>query len=59
MVDDSHAVGFLGEHGRGSIEYRKVLGKVDIVTGTFGKALGGAGGGFTLACSARFGMPRS
>ena len=49
MVDDSHAVGFLGEHGRGSIEYRKVLGRVDIVTGTFGKALGGAGGGYTAA----------
>lgn len=49
MVDDSHAVGFLGENGRGSIEYRKVLGKVDIVTGTFGKALGGAGGGYTAA----------
>lgn len=49
MVDDSHAVGFLGEHGRGSIEYRNVIGRVDIVTGTFGKALGGAGGGYTAA----------
>ena len=49
MVDDSHAVGFLGEHGRGSIEYRNVMGRVDIVTGTFGKALGGAGGGYTAA----------
>lgn len=49
MVDDSHAVGFLGANGRGSIEYRKVLGRVDIVTGTFGKALGGAGGGYTAA----------
>jgi glycine C-acetyltransferase len=47
MVDDSHATGFLGENGRGSIEYRQVIGRVDIVTGTFGKALGGAGGGFT------------
>ena len=47
MVDDSHAAGFMGENGRGSLEYRGVLGKVDIVTGTFGKALGGAGGGYT------------
>lgn len=47
MVDDSHAAGFLGENGRGSIEYRNVIGRVDIVTGTFGKALGGAGGGYT------------
>lgn len=47
MVDDSHATGFLGENGRGSIEYRQVIGRVDVVTGTFGKALGGAGGGFT------------
>ena len=47
MVDDSHAAGFMGENGRGSLEYRGVLGRVDIVTGTFGKALGGAGGGYT------------
>ena len=47
MVDDSHAAGFMGANGRGSIEYRNVLGRVDIVTGTFGKALGGAGGGYT------------
>jgi glycine C-acetyltransferase len=47
MVDDSHATGFLGEHGRGSIEYCDVIGRVDIITSTFGKALGGAGGGFT------------
>jgi glycine C-acetyltransferase len=47
MVDDSHATGFLGENGRGSIEYCQVIGRVDIVTSTFGKALGGAGGGFT------------
>lgn len=47
MVDDSHAAGFMGENGRGSLEYRGILGRVDIVTGTFGKALGGAGGGYT------------
>ena len=47
MVDDSHAVGVIGGGGRGSIEYRDVLGRVDIVTGTLGKALGGASGGFT------------
>ncbi len=47
MVDDSHAVGFLGEKGRGSIEHCGVIGRVDIVTGTLGKALGGASGGYT------------
>ncbi len=47
MVDDSHAVGVLGEGGRGSHEYRKVTGRVDILTGTLGKALGGASGGYT------------
>jgi glycine C-acetyltransferase len=47
MVDDSHATGFFGSTGRGSIEYRKVMGRVDIITSTFGKALGGASGGFT------------
>ncbi len=47
MVDDSHAVGFLGEHGRGTHEYRGVMGRVDILTGTLGKALGGASGGYT------------
>lgn len=47
MVDDSHAVGFLGKHGRGSHEYRGVMGRVDILTGTLGKALGGASGGYT------------
>jgi glycine C-acetyltransferase len=47
MVDDSHAVGFLGRHGRGTPEYRDVLGRVDILTGTLGKALGGASGGYT------------
>ncbi len=49
MVDDSHAVGFVGEHGRGSIEHCGVEGRVDIVTGTLGKALGGASGGYTSA----------
>lgn len=47
MVDDSHATGFFGPTGRGSIEHRKVMDRVDIVTSTFGKALGGASGGFT------------
>jgi len=47
MVDDSHAVGFVGQTGRGSIEHCKVMGRVDIVTGTLGKALGGASGGYT------------
>ena len=49
MVDDSHAVGFVGEQGRGTHEYCKVMGRVDIITGTLGKALGGASGGFTAA----------
>ncbi len=47
MVDDSHATGFLGKKGRGSIEYCGVLGEVDIITSTLGKAMGGASGGFT------------
>lgn len=47
MVDDSHAVGFIGEHGKGTPEYCKVLGRIDILTGTLGKALGGASGGYT------------
>ena len=47
MVDDSHAVGFIGEHGRGTHEYHQVMDKVDIITGTLGKALGGASGGYT------------
>ena len=51
MVDDSHAVGFLGKHGRGTHEYRDVMGRVDILTGTLGKALGGASGGYTSARS--------
>ena len=49
MVDDSHAVGFMGDHGRGTPEYCGVMGRVDIITGTFGKALGGASGGYTAA----------
>jgi glycine C-acetyltransferase len=47
MVDDSHAVGFIGEHGKGTHEYCGVMGRVDIITGTLGKALGGASGGYT------------
>lgn len=47
MVDDSHAVGFVGAHGRGTSEYCKVEGRVDVITGTLGKALGGASGGYT------------
>jgi glycine C-acetyltransferase len=47
MIDDCHATGFLGDTGRGTHEYRGVLGKIDIITGTLGKALGGASGGFT------------
>jgi glycine C-acetyltransferase len=47
MVDDSHAVGFMGKHGRGTHEYHHVMGRVDILTGTLGKALGGASGGYT------------
>ena len=49
MVDDSHAVGFMGEHGRGTPEFCGVMDRVDIITGTFGKALGGASGGYTAA----------
>jgi len=47
MVDDSHATGFVGATGRGSIEHRGVMGRVDVITSTLGKALGGASGGFT------------
>lgn len=47
MVDDSHAVGFVGKNGRGSHEHCDVMGRVDIITGTLGKALGGASGGYT------------
>lgn len=49
MLDDSHAVGFMGAHGRGVAEYCDVLGRVDIITGTFGKAMGGASGGYTAS----------
>jgi len=47
MIDDCHSTGFLGETGRGTHEYRSVMGRIDIITGTLGKALGGASGGFT------------
>ena len=47
MVDDCHATGFLGDNGRGSHEYCDVVGRIDIITGTLGKALGGASGGYT------------
>ena len=49
MVDDSHATGFVGQGGRGTPEYRDVMGRIDILTGTLGKALGGAAGGYTAA----------
>src|SRR3954462_13841997 len=49
MIDDAHATGFLGRTGRGTHEYRGVIGRIDIITGTLGKALGGASGGFTSA----------
>jgi glycine C-acetyltransferase len=51
MVDDSHAAGFMGKTGRGTHEYRDVMGHVDIITGTLGKALGGASGGYTSSRS--------
>src|SRR6195256_3285627 len=47
MIDDAHATGFLGKTGRGTHQYRGVMGRIDIITGTLGKALGGASGGFT------------
>jgi glycine C-acetyltransferase len=47
MIDDSHAVGFMGRHGRGTHEYHQVMSRIDILTGTLGKALGGASGGYT------------
>ena len=47
MIDDSHAVGFMGAHGRGTHEHHNVMERVDIITGTLGKALGGASGGYT------------
>ena len=49
MVDDSHATGFIGQGGRGTPEFRGVMGRIDIFTGTLGKALGGAAGGYTSA----------
>lgn len=49
MVDDSHAVGFMGRTGRGTHEHKNVMGRIDILTGTLGKALGGASGGYTAA----------
>ena len=49
MVDDSHAVGFMGDHGKGTPEFCGVMERIDILTGTFGKALGGASGGYTAA----------
>ncbi len=49
MIDESHSTGFLGKTGRGAHEYRNVMGRIDIITGTLGKALGGASGGFTSA----------
>lgn len=49
MVDESHATGFMGKQGRGTHEYKGVMGRIDIITGTLGKALGGASGGFTSA----------
>jgi glycine C-acetyltransferase len=47
MVDDSHACGFMGSHGRGTHEYHQVMGRIDVITGTLGKALGGGTGGYT------------
>ncbi|MEO8712726.1 MAG: glycine C-acetyltransferase [Parafilimonas sp.] len=47
LIDDSHSTGFLGKTGRGTHEYKNVMGRIDIITGTLGKALGGANGGFT------------
>ena len=58
MVDDSHAVGFMGKHGKGTPEYCNVLGRVDIITGTLGKALGGASGGYTSGRKEIIGMLR-
>lgn len=49
VVDDSHAVGFMGDNGRGTHEYHHVMDRIDIITGTLGKALGGASGGYTAA----------
>ena len=51
MVDDSHATGFMGGQGRGTHEHCGVLGRIDLITGTLGKALGGASGGYTAGSS--------
>ncbi|RPE13773.1 glycine C-acetyltransferase [Chitinophaga lutea] len=58
MSDESHSSGFLGKTGRGTHEYRGVMGRVDIITGTLGKALGGASGGFTSGSKATIDMLR-
>ena len=58
MVDECHATGFLGKTGRGTHEYRGVMGKIDLITGTLGKALGGASGGFTSGSKAVIEMLR-
>ena len=58
MVDDSHAVGFMGEHGRGTHEHLGVMGRVHLVTGTLGKALGGAAGGYVAGSRAVVGWLR-
>ncbi len=58
MVDDSHAVGFIGKHGKGTPEFCGVLGRVDVITGTLGKALGGASGGYTSGRKEIIGMLR-
>lgn len=58
MSDESHSSGFLGKTGRGTHEYRNVMGRVDIITGTLGKALGGASGGFTSGSKATIDMLR-
>lgn len=58
MIDDCHSSGFLGEHGRGTHEYHDVMGRVDIISSTLGKALGGASGGFVCASKAIVGLLR-
>jgi glycine C-acetyltransferase len=58
MIDESHSSGFLGKTGRGTHEYRGVMGKIDLITGTLGKALGGASGGFTSGRKEVIGMLR-
>src|SRR5690606_40237471 len=58
MIDECHSSGFLGKTGRGTHEYRGVMGRIDIITGTLGKALGGASGGFTSGKKAVIDMLR-